>query len=178
MPIGDDRLHARAAWRWSCRNSRRRSRCGGRARSKAASGTIRMSGSTSGASAFGSRMPQTPASSGCPERLGAHDQRLAAARRPPAARAGAGVCELAHQRQRIDLGLDRREAGHDQRRARSAPETAAPRSPRRRPARSAGRQRVAPRATRRLRSSALQLVDRQAVGHRTAAEVSMSPDGR
>ena len=37
-----------------------------------------MSGATSGASAFGSRMPHTPEASGIAEREGAHDQRLAA----------------------------------------------------------------------------------------------------
>ena len=50
-------------------------------RSKASSGTIRISGKTSGASGFGSRMPQTPDASGCAEGIGAHDQRLARARR-------------------------------------------------------------------------------------------------
>ena len=72
--------------RSSCRSSRRRSRCGGRVRSKASSGTSRMSGKTSGASGFGSRMPQTPAPA---DRRTQRRAWSAACRgpRPPAARA-------------------------------------------------------------------------------------------
>ena len=76
------------------------------------SGTIRMSGATSGASSFGSRMPQTPVQR-LAERVGPHDQRLAAAGHHRQRKLRAGVRKLAHQRQRIDLGLERREARHD-----------------------------------------------------------------
>ena len=82
-------------------------------RSKASSGTSRISGATSGASAFGSRMPHWPDASASPNakarmisglpRPGDHRQR----------ELRAGGRELAHQRQRIDLALQRHEAGDD-----------------------------------------------------------------
>src|SRR3954466_8646123 len=96
-------------------------------RSKAASGTIRMSGSTSGASSFGSRMPQTPSLSAWPnvyDRMISGFPPPATTRsasgapggpsRPPRGRGGSsGGRKPAHQGQRIDLGLERREAGDD-----------------------------------------------------------------
>src|ERR1700722_30675 len=93
------------------------------ARSKARSGTNRTSGSTSGASAFGSRMPHWPRSSRAPN---SHARKPSDERPDPPrrhARGGAAtdkgwqsephalLGELLHQRQRIDLALERHEAG-------------------------------------------------------------------
>ena len=83
------------------------------ARSKARSGTSRISGSTSGASGCGSRMPQWPRSSGAPNCPCAHDQRLAAAGDGRKREPRAAPAQLLHQRQRIDLALERHEAGDD-----------------------------------------------------------------
>ena len=83
------------------------------ARSKQASGTMRISGATSARLRLGLADAPLPARELIAERIGAHDQRLAAPgdRRQRQLRAGLG--ELAHQRQRIDLALHRHEAGDD-----------------------------------------------------------------
>ena len=95
MPTATTGFIARSA-RWSCRNSRRHSRCDGRRGRKQASGTIRMSGATSGASGFGSRMPHCPASSASPN---AHARMISGLPRP--SMAGSARCAPASASLRI-----------------------------------------------------------------------------
>ena len=120
--------------RSSCRSSRRHSRCGHRGGRRPAAARCRMSGSTSGASGRGSRMPQTPEASGSPNAQARMMSGLPRRRTTGSASRRRRPASCAHQRQRIDLALHRHETGRRSRRRRPRTGTRPRRDRLRRPA--------------------------------------------